>query len=71
MRNECIIKRTTAKRGTMPVAEYVETTIPRVKYTRERGRARVYNYTRDAEYVIASKLRDTAKSFQWFEPVVL
>lgn len=71
MRASCIIRRTTARRGAKPVAEYLETAIPKAKYTRDRSRARVYNYTGDAEYVIRTKLRDGAKSYQWFEAVML
>lgn len=71
MRAACIIRRTTARRGDKPVAEYLETAIPKAKYTREKSRARVYAYTGDAEYVVRTKLRDGAKPYQWFDVIMV
>lgn len=65
----CIIRRTTLKHNTPPVADYVETTVPRTRYTSDPARARVYKYRGDAEYLIHNKLRFSASRSQWFEPV--
>lgn len=70
MRAACIIKRTTDRHDGVTV-EYLETSVPKAKYTGDRNRARVYVYTGDAEYIIRTQLRNGAKSSQKFTVVTL
>lgn len=51
MRAPCIIKRTTERHDGLTV-EYLETSVPKAKYTGDKNRARVYVYTGDAEYIV-------------------
>lgn len=70
MRAACIIKRTTDRHDGV-TAEYLETSVPKAKYTGDKNRARVYAYTGDAEYIIRTQLRNGAKSSQRFTVVTL
>lgn len=70
MRAACIIKRTTYRHDGVTV-EYLETSVPKAKYTRDKNRARVYVYTGDAEYIVRTQLRNGAKSSQSFTVATL
>ena len=70
MRAACIIKRTTYRHDGLTV-EYLETSVPKAKYTGDKNRARVYVYTGDAEYIVRTQLRNGAKSSQSFAVVTL
>lgn len=70
MRAPCIIKRTTDRHDGLTV-EYLETSVPKAKYTGDKNRARVYVYTGYAEYIVRTQLRNGARPSQSFTVVTL